>query len=99
MGKVIPKIYITSSKDPAVNLAIEAHLIQRANYNEVILLLWQNENTIVIGRNQNPYQEYNLEEIKTNNVSLVRRCSGGGAVYHDLGNLNFSFITGEKITM
>jgi len=96
LGKVIPKIYITSSIDPAVNLAIETYLIQKAKDNEVILLLWQNENTIVIGRNQNPYQECNLEEIKINEVSLVRRCSGGGAVYHDLGNLNFSFITGEE---
>ncbi|WP_432667598.1 lipoate--protein ligase [Wukongibacter baidiensis] len=93
---MIPMIYLTSSKDPAVNLAIETYLIKNANCNEVILLLWQNENTIVIGRNQNPYQECNLEEIKVNNVSLVRRCSGGGAVYHDLGNLNFSFITGEE---
>ncbi len=96
MHRLIPKIYLTSSKDPAVNLAIETHLIQNAKYNDIILLLWQNENTIVIGRNQNPYQECNLEEIRINNVSLVRRCSGGGAVYHDLGNLNFSFITGEE---
>ncbi|WP_066503564.1 lipoate--protein ligase [Abyssisolibacter fermentans] len=96
MDKQVAKIYYTSIEDPTINLALETYLIKNIDPNEVILLLWQNENTVVIGRNQNPYQECNLDEINRNNVTLVRRCSGGGAVYHDLGNLNFSFIASDK---
>jgi len=55
-------------------------------------MLWQNDNTIVVGRNQNTLSEINYDYVKENNISVVRRMSGGGAVFHDLGNINFTFI-------
>jgi lipoate-protein ligase A len=70
--------------------------MNRSEPNEVLLFLWQNENTIVIGRNQNPYKECDIKKLKEDNVHLVRRLSGGGAVYHDMGNLNFTFIAADE---
>ena len=85
-------IYISDSCNPYKNLATESYLFDNVSDNECILYLWQNENTIVIGRNQNPWAECNIEEMKKDNVLLARRLSGGGAVFHDMGNLNFTFI-------
>lgn len=90
------KVYISKSFDPKFNLALEEWLLNSSTQDEVILFLWQNENTIVIGRNQNPYKECDVEKLKDDNVQLVRRISGGGAVYHDIGNLNFTFIASDK---
>jgi lipoate-protein ligase A len=59
-------------------------------------MLWQNDNAIIIGKHQNTIEEINADFVKTNNISVVRRLSGGGAVYHDLGNLNFTFITSKN---
>lgn len=90
------KVYISSSHDPRVNLALEEKLTQQCLEEEYILYLWQNDHTIVIGRNQNPHRECNLQKIEDDGVLLVRRQSGGGAVFHDLGNLNYTFIAHEK---
>jgi lipoate-protein ligase A len=79
----------TESVNPHFNLAMEEYILK--NRMDDVFLLWQNDNTIVIGRNQNTLQEINLDYVKEQNITVARRMSGGGAVYHDLGNLNFSF--------
>lgn len=84
--------YVNESKDPYFNLALEELLTKDESITEEILLLWQNDNTIVIGVNQNTIEEINNDYVSQHHVSVVRRLSGGGAVYHDLGNLNFTFI-------
>lgn len=84
------RVIISETFDPAYNLGLEEYLIETGDN---ILYLWQNDNTIVIGRNQNPYKECNIKKIKEDKVNLVRRRSGGGAVYHDMGNLNFTIIS------
>ncbi|MGE5678308.1 MAG: lipoate--protein ligase [Pseudomonadota bacterium] len=90
------KIYLSESLDPRFNLSVEELLMNCSEPDEVLLFLWQNENTIVIGRNQNPFKECDVKRLKADDVRLIRRLSGGGAVYHDLGNLNFSFIASDK---
>lgn len=90
------KIYISDSYNPMFNLSFEEYLMKNSSPKEVILFLWQNENTIVIGRNQNPYKECDVKNLKEDGVKLVRRLSGGGSVYHDLGNLNFTFIAADE---
>lgn len=73
------------------NLAMEEYFLK--NTNEDIFLLWQNENSIIVGKNQNTLSEINYDYVKENNIKVVRRLSGGGAVFHDLGNINFTFIS------
>lgn len=91
----------THSVDPFYNLAFEEYILchrRKGNY----LILWQNENTIVVGRYQNTKAEIDAAFVEAHNIHVVRRATGGGAVYHDLGNLNYSFITdvesAEQIT-
>ena len=79
--------------DPRINLAIEEYALKNLNINETYLLFYINEPSIIIGKNQNTIEEINTEYVESNGIHVVRRLSGGGAVYHDLGNLNFSFIT------
>lgn len=83
---------INNSNDPYFNLALEEYFVKNKDLKEDILILWQNDPVIVIGKNQNTYAELNLEYVDSNNIKIVRRLSGGGAVYHDGGNLNFTII-------
>lgn len=78
--------------DPRINLAIEEYLLRNLKVEQDILLFYINEPSIIIGRNQNTLEEINLPYVEKHQLHVVRRLSGGGAVYHDLGNLNFSFI-------
>lgn len=80
------------NNDPRVNLAIETYLLKEMPLDEPILLFYINEPSIIIGRNQNTIEEINKEYVEEHGLHVVRRLSGGGAVYHDHGNLNFSFI-------
>ncbi|GIP17915.1 lipoate--protein ligase [Paenibacillus montaniterrae] len=77
--------------DPAVNLALEEYIFRQLPENNY-LLFYINEPSIIIGKNQNTVEEINADYVKQHGIHIVRRMSGGGAVYHDLGNLNFSFI-------
>jgi lipoate---protein ligase len=79
--------------DPRINLAIEEYAVKNLDIDESYLLFYINQPSIIIGKNQNTIEEINTEYVENNDVIVVRRLSGGGAVYHDLGNLNFSFIT------
>ncbi|SFJ05263.1 MULTISPECIES: lipoate--protein ligase [unclassified Bacillus (in: firmicutes)] len=79
--------------DPTINLAIEEYCVKNLNINETYLLFYINEPSIIIGKNQNTVEEINADYVREKGIHVVRRLSGGGAVYHDLGNLNFSFIT------
>lgn len=89
--------YIQSpSTDPRWNLALEEYVFSYMDPSEEYFMLWQNHNTVVIGKNQNTIAEINTEYIEKHGISVVRRLSGGGAVYHDLGNLNFSFIANAE---
>lgn len=79
--------------DPRINLAIEEYALKHLDIDETYLLFYINRPSIIIGRNQNTIEEINTDYVEKNDIIVVRRLSGGGAVYHDLGNLNFSFIT------
>ena len=85
-----------NNTDPRVNLAIEEHLLRNWETAEPILLFYINEPAVIIGRNQNTLEEIDPDFVQDKGIHVVRRLSGGGAVYHDLGNLNFSFITPDK---
>jgi lipoate-protein ligase A len=82
--------------DPRLNLALEEYLLRHVTLDEPILLLYVNEPAVIIGRNQNTAEEIDPDYVHAQGIHVVRRLSGGGAVYHDLGNLNFSFITPDK---
>lgn len=80
------------STDPAFNLALEQVVFDRLPRSEEYFMLWQNDNAIIVGRHQNTHQEIDAAFVQAHGIQVVRRLSGGGAVYHDLGNLNFTFV-------
>ena len=94
---MIEKLYIYESRcvDPYENIATEKYLLENVPDNACILYLWQNKNTVVIGRNQNPWAECRTSLLEDEGGKLARRLSGGGAVFHDLGNLNFTFLLND----
>ena len=87
-------LYIDNSNtNPPLNLAMEEHILRHIQTDEAILFFYINQPAVIIGRNQNTAEEIDPDYIKEQSIHVVRRLSGGGAVYHDLGNLNFSFVT------
>ncbi|MHB1168619.1 MAG: lipoate--protein ligase [Longimicrobiales bacterium] len=79
--------------DPRINLALEEHILRTREGEDSLLLFYINEPSIIIGRHQNTIEEINTDVVRERGIHVVRRISGGGAVYHDEGNLNFSFLT------
>lgn len=88
------KYFRLKTTDPYYNLAVEEYLFNTCD--DDVFMLWQNDNVVVVGKNQNAYAEVDLEYAKNNNIRISRRITGGGAVYHDLGNINYTFITSTE---
>lgn len=82
-----------TTTDPSYNLAMEQYVFDCLPRDRMYFMLWQNDNAIIVGKYQNTLSEINLEAVERRGIRVVRRLSGGGAVYHDMGNLNFTFIT------
>jgi len=91
------RVIISPQYDPFLNRAVEQYLTDRQEEGVVTLYLWKNERTVVIGYNQNPYAECNVKLLLDDGGHLMRRGTGGGTVYHDLGNINFSFIADKRL--
>jgi len=86
-------LYIESpSIDPAFNLALEQYIFDSLDKSNIYFMLWQNDNAIIVGKNQNTIEGINSDYIKEHHIKVIRRLSGGGTVYHDLGNLNYTFV-------
>lgn len=95
MTEVRTKNFFSDETDPYRNLSVEDCLLDLVGEGEIVLFLWRNAETVVIGRNQNVWSTCKSDLMRAEGVRLARRYSGGGAVYHDMGNLNFSFIARE----
>lgn len=91
------KLFISNSRDGWRNLAVDEYFIDTVGEEDMLLYFYINDGAVIIGRGQNPWVECNLAAMERDGIQLVRRITGGGAVFHDAGNLNFSFIAGEKI--
>ena len=90
------RFVISNQYNPFLNRAVEQYLTDHQEEGVVTMYLWKNQQTVVIGYNQNPYSECNVQLLLDEGGHLMRRGTGGGAVYHDLGNINFSFITDKS---
>jgi lipoate-protein ligase A len=92
------RIVLNENIDPAANLALEEYLLKA--WDCPVFMLWRNAPAIIIGRNQNALEEINVDYVKAKGIAVIRRLTGGGAVFHDLGNINFTFImnAGEAIS-
>ena len=91
------QVIISTQHDPFLNRAVEQYLTDNQEEDTVTMYLWKNQRTVVIGYNQNPYSECNVQLLLDEGGHLMRRGTGGGAVYHDLGNINFSFIADKPL--
>ncbi|SHG80702.1 lipoate-protein ligase A [Marinomonas polaris DSM 16579] len=89
------RILLSHSNDPHFNLAVEDCIFRSMPADQRVLFLWRNADTVVIGRSQNPWKECNINKMEQDKIHLARRQSGGGAVFHDLGNTNFTFMAGK----
>ena len=89
------RLLLSDSTDPWFNLAVEECIFRQMPATQRVLFLWRNADTVVIGRAQNPWKECNTRRMEEDNVRLARRSSGGGAVFHDLGNTCFTFMAGK----
>jgi lipoate-protein ligase A len=90
------QVVVSNQYNPYLNLAVETYLTDHQEEGVVTMYLWKNERTVVIGLNQNPFSECDVKRLDEEGGHLMRRRTGGGAVYHDLGNLNFSFIADKR---
>ncbi|XP_044741660.1 lipoyltransferase 1, mitochondrial [Chrysoperla carnea] len=96
-NEIKKSVFISQSTDVFTNLALEQWMFKNMDFtHKHILMLWRNDPCVVIGRHQNPWIETNVDELKNQGVKIARRNSGGGTVYHDLGNLNMTFFTPQK---
>lgn len=89
------RLLLSDSYDPWFNLAVEECIFRQMPATQRVLFLWRNADTVVIGRAQNPWKECNTRRMEEDHVRLARRSSGGGAVFHDLGNTCFTFMAGK----
>lgn len=89
---------INNNTDPRFNLAVEEYVLKYLNLDEDFILIWQNSKCVIIGRNQNPFKEINGLFTRQNNIPIIRRTTPGDAIYHDLGNINYSFVTKKSVS-
>ena len=90
------QVIVSNQHNPYLNLAVETYLTDHQEEGVVTMYLWKNDRTVVIGLNQNPFSECDVKRLNEEGGHLMRRRTGGGAVYHDLGNLNFSFVADKS---
>lgn len=97
LNPTLGAIIQSNQTNPYWNLAVENYLVSQPDSNRVVLYLWANHRTVVIGQNQNPYAECAVDQLLADGGYVMRRATGGGAVYHDDGNLNFSFVAPKAL--
>ncbi len=86
------KLFLSPFTNPKLNLALEEYILDNFTDDD-ISMLWRNKSSVIIGKNQNAYDEIDMDYVQKNGVTVVRRITGGGAVFHDLGNINFTFVS------